>query len=346
MLNEGIDTVSLDTGGRTRPFQVKKYLKNYLQKNGIKIAEKRTMERGGGFLGRGGGYNNDLFDGYMLSTHHQHLDRSIGIKLHIKGNRMRAGFEWGGTIKWFEEKLGDATVKDFAKFIVKSWREHKQQIESQTEYGPDKKTTESLKDEIENIDVGPFKAQLDVSRNTKQIILRPLSDAFKDVALESKYAIKHKAEILNLLEDPQVKRKLPQADKSLDKRNYFSVPLHYYGMAYETDTVHKAIESLVKAVYGKGLQFTSIDFDFSGIEFKMPRTQDPFDVINTKPSKLARTSPRLLTEKEAIRSAKRLLVEIRQYLAYKEKSFIEMISRSDVSRMMIRRFFKEPDKYL
>lgn len=348
MLNEGIETVELETAAEAKPFQLKNYLKNYLTKNGIKVDEKKSMGKSMGDWtnSRPPGHQVDLFRGYRFRLHNEHLDRKFFADFSIKGNKARVVFEWNNKTVTYSTKLSDSKVEDYADFIVDSWKKYESNIREKYSSLEDEKIVSigDTKNIIESIDVGDeFRIQYLSERHRHEVTLKP---SLKGFTSTNQYAPKGKETLMRLLRDSQVKKKLSDINKKIGESDQFAIPNYLYAFVNEKEKVFDAIEKLVEGCYENGLKFSFVDFDRGVIEFKIPKQQDPYYVRQSRPSKIERTKVKRLSEKEAIRKAKRLIVNVKEAYIQRDKELIEIASQPDVAHMIIKRFFKDPKQYI
>lgn len=348
LLTEGIEKVSLETAAESEPYQLRNYLKNYLIKHGLKVDEKESMKRStGDFRGQRAGHRVDLYDGYQFRLHNEHLDRGFYVRFNVKGNKANVEFSWDNKRALYSTRLSDSTVEDYAQFIVDKWQDYSQEIkEKHQSLDNNKVAPTDIKDAIEAADVGSeFRVRYERERYKNEIHLFPDYTAFSDV--RGKYSPKGKNVLLRLLSDPQVKRKLSSAHKKIGEDSYYQVSDQLYSMVNEKERVFDAIEKLVKTAYESGLKFITVDFDRGVIEFKMPRSSNFWGSNrDERPSKTARTRLKFLSEKEAIRKAKRIVLELKSHYKAIDEELIRIASQSDVAHMIVKRFFKEPSKYI
>lgn len=350
MLNEGIEKVDLETAAESRPYQLRSFLKNYLTKHGLKVDEKESMKISvGDFKGRGAGHRVDLYDGYQFRLHNKHLGGGFYIDLSIRGNKAQAKFKWNNKSTTYSTTLSGSSAEDYARFIVDKWKTYSQEIKEQHQSLDNNKpaTDRDIKEKVETIDVGDeFRIRYEKERYKNEIYLFPNYTAFSDVS--GKHSPKGKNTLLRLLSDPQVKRKLSTEHKRIGEDRYYRIPDQLYSMANEKKRVFDAIEKLVKESYEMGLQFVGVDFYDNKIVFKMPRSPAGFwgPSEPPRPSKAERTKPKYLSEKEAIRKAKKVMLSLKSYFKSKDDYLIRVASQSDVAHMIVKRFFKEPSKYI
>jgi hypothetical protein len=328
-LHEGIENVAAQTAAESQPFQLKKYIVSQLNKRGIKINKKRTMEKKTSFRS-GNYYNVNFFENFvMFETHPSHFDEKLYIKLRFVGNKIVVKLELNNNKRIFTTPLGQKTSKNLIDFISESYY---QSIEN---FSQNSNKFKPLSDVVKEIDDGLGK-QYSLSQNSfgsKNQIL------FRIHVYEFDFQQPPKNKILSvtqkLLNDPVVKRNLDKDKKSISERHVnFQSPIAEL-ITQKKDEIFTMIENTIESLYNENIKISRTTLEDNRIE-----------LIIYKPSESrkgkVKNSP--MPKKDVVLSIKKQLIEYRSKKKQEQQIYYDALK--GVAKPAIKRFFKEPEKYL
>lgn len=328
MLNEGIENTTVQFAAEKSPLRMKKFLKNHLLTNGIKVREDRTMKRRtGSVMSRSSTYDNDLFNGITFYTHD---GKDIGVQ--VKGNSIRLNIGDSS----FTESMGNMLLKDLGDFIVESYKKAKTPKTSTPSIDMDaelEKLNNELGDKFEVRGKSSYSG-----RYGPDFTLRINSHKF-DVKIDNS-----NSRILDiarkLLSDPVVKRSLSKYDKDVGEQRLHHSSIMHEKLPYIRDEVFEAVEKFIDRIYSLGIDVVSAGFESGEIRVEKPRTSE----FNPSKPPERRKRPTLLKKEDVIRKIKKQIIK---ESSYKKSEFNEYISKlEEVAHPALKRFFKNPEKYI
>lgn len=330
MINEGIENTTVQFAAEKSPLRLKKFLKNHLLTHGIKIREKKTMERRStGVMSRTSTYDNDLFDGITFYTHNDNKN----IEVQVRGNSIK--LDIGDS--HFTKPMGDMLLNDLGDFIIESYKKATPKQETSAASVDKDAEIEKLNNELGDKFTVRGKQPYD-GRYGPDFTLRINSHKFEIEIDRSRSKVLGVAR--KLLSDPVVKRSLSKYDKDIGEQRLHHSSILHEKLPYIRDEVFEAVEKFLDRIYSMGVNVSSVEFDAGDIHVKRPRTNE---FSSSRPLE-RRRKPTLLTKREAIKRVKRQIIK---ESSYKKDEFNRYINKlEEVAHPALKRFFKDPEKYL
>lgn len=321
MINEGIEQTTVQFAAETNPFRMKKFLKNHLLAHGIKVAEDRTMKRrNSGIMSRESTYDNDLFNGITFYVHD-----SSNIKVQAKGNRILV--QAGDSS--FTNPMGDITVEELGDFIVQSYK--KRTTKEKTE------PTTTFKENINSIDLGEkYKIIYDPTHYSNDIEVHINTHKF-ETGHSSK--LKITTTIMRLLSDPVVKRSLSKEYKDISNDRFYTITIGMDKLQLMKSDLLSDIDLIVDKIFQFNPSVAYAEFDSRNqrIRFVLPRNK-------SYERKKLKAKKQYMSDKEVkMRLKKQVIASVSDIERKRNKIFSVA---SEISHPIIKRFFKEPEKYI
>lgn len=329
MLNEGIENTTVQFAAEKSPLRLKKFLKNHLLSHGIKVREKKTMERRSVGMNHSSTYDNDLFNGITFYTHD---DKNI--KVQVRGNSIKLNI--GDS--YFTKSMGEMFLKDLGDFIVESYKKATPKQETSTPSIDKDAEIEKLNNELgDKFTVkgkNPYSGEYG-----PDFILRINSHKF-EVKIDHSHS-KVLAVARRLLSDSVVKRNLGKYDKDFGEQRLYHSSIMHEKLPYIRDEVFEAVETFFNRIYSLDINVISVNFEDGEIRIKRPKPNDRFSS-----SKLPerRKKPTPIPKKEAIMKIKKQII---RESSFKKQEFNKYMNKlEEVAKPALKRFFKDPEKYL
>lgn len=328
-LHEGIENVAAQAAAESEPFQLKKYIVSQLNKRGIKINKKRTMEMKSSY-GFGDHYDVNFLENFVtFETYPSHFDKKLYIKLRFVGNKIVAKLELNNNKQTFTTPLGQKTSKNLIDFISESYY---QSIEN---FSQNSNEFKSLADVVKEIDDG-FGKQYSLSQNSfgsrNQILFRIHIYEF-DFQQPSKNKILGVTQ--KLLNDPVVKRNLDKDKKSIsDRRVNFQSPIAEL-ITQKKDEIFTTIENTIESLYNENIKISRATLEDNRIGLII------YEPSESRKGRV-RNSPK--SKEDVVLSIKKQLIEYRSKKKQEQQIYYDTLK--SVAKPAIKRFFKEPEKYL
>lgn len=355
MINEAIKNADIQTVAEEEPFKLKKEIVSSLLKNNIKIDRQKTMEKKGGGAYRSYYYDVDFFNNSVLFyTHESYLDINFRFDITFKGNKIVMTVYWHNDRLSYSTSLSGKVVKDFVQFIISSFKKAKTTFQKEEVNPVDRPYKgDIIRAEIDDLndEIGD-KFEIKYDPNYK-----PRGREFQLRANISKFNISWEDEqnrllstVKQLLSDPVVKRSLDNFHKNDGgNRIYYNLPI-YTVLPKIKDQLLEAAEKAINALYDIDVAFSYIHIEEGTIFFSLPKKRDDY-MSGVKKKK---DDPKLLSRKEAIMMMKKKVAMIGkaknrdgEIIDLKQDEFDRyMLVLRGVARPALKRFFKEPSKYI